>query len=55
MRAPQVGLAGALKVTDEGRVDGEQITGVVGLDMAFAEFQADAFRDLDLLLDRVKG
>ena len=48
--ALQVDLADALEVTDEEGVDGDQIAGVMGLDVALAELGAEAFQRLDLLV-----
>jgi hypothetical protein len=46
--ALQVDLADTLEVTDEEGVDGQQITRVVGLDVAFAELRTEAFQRLDM-------
>jgi hypothetical protein len=48
--ALQVDLADSFEATDEEGVDGQQIPGVVGLDVAFAELRAEAFQRLDLFL-----
>src|SRR5262245_11912444 len=53
--ALQVDLADTLEVADEEGVDGHQIAGVMGLDVAFAELRAEAFQGLDLLLRQGEG
>jgi hypothetical protein len=53
--ALQVDLADALQVPDEERVDSHEIASVMGLDMAFAELGAEAFKCLDLLFRPREG
>src|SRR3546814_2470345 len=43
-------LADALQAADEGDVDGDQVAGATGLDVALAELAAEALQETDLLV-----
>ena len=46
----EVDLAHTLEMADEEGVDGHQVAGMAGVDVAFAELGAESFQQPDLLL-----